>query len=224
MKKNTVIILCAFFIYFISSGVVSQENTFNGKWYTNVGLMTIKVEGSYTSGTFGTDGGNFNGIVSDDGQNLHGNWFVSPSIGPGFNAGRFTMKLSDDGNSFIGRTWHGNNEDERNLIARRVLETSDNFSGMWDTDLGILVMTVQNNHVSGNYEKKNGKIDGTLSQDGKTVEGTWSQAPSYKAPKDSGKFVFSISDDYTKFKCEQWEGDKNGEPDDTWKGKKLEDI
>jgi len=224
MKKNTVIILSLLFLCFINSGVISQENTFNGDWYTNFGLMSIKVEGNYTEGKFGTDGGKFTGIASDDGRELHGNWFVAPSVGPGFTAGKFIMKLSDDGNSFTGRTWHGRDEDDANLIGRRIVETADNFSGMWKTDWGILVMTVRNNQVSGNYENKNGRIEGTLSQDGKTVEGTWSQAPSYRAPKDSGKFVFSISDDGTEFKCEQWAGEKSDDPDDTWKGKKLEDI
>lgn len=219
-----IILLCALFLCFINSGAGSQENAFNGDWYTNFGLMTIKVQGNYTEGTFGTDGGTFTGIASDDGKNLHGNWFVAPSVGPGFTGGKFIMKLSDDGNSFTGKTWHGKNIDERKLIGWKVVETSDNFSGMWKTDWGILIMSVQNNQVAGNYENKDGKIEGTLSQDGKTVEGTWSQAPSYKAPKDCGKFVFSISDDYTKFKCEQWSGEKEGDPDDTWKGEKLEDI
>jgi hypothetical protein len=212
------------FLYFINSGALAQENTFNGDWYTNFGLMSITVQGSYTEGTFGTNGGSFTGIASENGKNLHGNWFVEPSIGPGFTAGKFIMKISDDGKSFTGKTWHGRNADEQKLIGRRSPETSDNFSGMWKTDWGILIMTVENNQVTGIYENNDGKIEGTMSQDGNTVEGNWSQAPSYKAPKDAGKFVFSISDDYIKFKCDQWSGEKEGDPEDNWTGKKLDNI
>jgi len=205
----------------ITACLMAEEKTFQGDWYTNCGVMIIKNQGNYIEGTYGSDGGHFTGLFSEDGKTLSGNWFDPPTFGPGFNAGKFSITLSEDGNSFTGSAWRGFEDNIRKLFGTRVTDTSDNFSGIWDTDRGILIMKAEGNHITGNYEDKDGKIEGIISLDGKTVEGVWSQKPTYKPPKDSGIFIFHFSDD--SFTCEQWIGEKEGDPDNKWKGKRFEE-
>lgn len=74
---------------------------------------------------------------------------------------------------------------------------STSLSGTWSTDWGTLEMTQNGNTVTGTYTHDSGKINGALSGD--TLSGTWSEAPSYSGDRDSGKFVWKISQDSKSF-------------------------
>ncbi|MBN1880736.1 MAG: hypothetical protein JW885_01070 [Deltaproteobacteria bacterium] len=68
------------------------------------------------------------------------------------------------------------------------------FGGGWNTDWwGRLNLTVSGNSVSGTYEESAGRVTGTLSADGKTIDGWWSEAPDYDPPGSAGKFVLTLS-------------------------------
>ncbi len=73
----------------------------------------------------------------------------------------------------------------------------DVLSGSWSTDWGALQLSQSGSTVTGTYTHDSGKIIGTLS--GHTLTGTWSEAPSYAGDQDSGKFVWTISDDFNSF-------------------------
>ena len=47
------------------------------------------------------------------------------------------------------------------------------------------------NKVTGTYENDNGRISGTVSGD--TLEGDWSEAPTYSPPDDAGEIRFNPS-------------------------------
>ena len=74
---------------------------------------------------------------------------------------------------------------------------ADKLIGTYKTAWGDLVLNLKGNTVTGYYSHDNGKISGTIS--GKTVSGTWSEAPTYAGNRDSGKFVWKFTDDFSSF-------------------------
>ena len=95
------------------------------------------------------------------------------------------------------------------------------FAGRWNTNWGLMEITVVGNKVYGHYEHDQGKIEGTLSADGRTVEGIWSEAPTYKPPKDSGKFRLTLSDDGDSFTASWGYGDSATGGSEIWKGTRI---
>ena len=90
------------------------------------------------------------------------------------------------------------------------------FAGLWDTNYGVLTCAVDGQKVNCIYTLNSGKISGTLSLDGKTIEGTWSSAPSYKAPKDAGRVMLSLSADSNSITGQWWHGQDGA--GGTWSG------
>jgi hypothetical protein len=94
--------------------------------------------------------------------------------------------------------------------------TSVSFVGVWKTDFGNVTATQEGNKISVTYTHDNGKIEGTM--EGNVVKGRWSEAPSYKPPRDAGEFEFVIAGDGNAFQgrwCygfegKQWRTDWNG--------------
>ncbi len=90
------------------------------------------------------------------------------------------------------------------------------FAGFWDTDHGVLTCGVDGQKVNCTYTLNSGKIAGTLSPDGKTIEGTWSSAPTYQSPTDAGRVTISLSADGNSITGQWWHGqDSAGGP---WSG------
>ncbi len=98
-------------------------------------------------------------------------------------------------------------------------ELKPTFDGMWKTNFGTLIIKVKGKKVIGMYKNGNGKIEGTLSDDGYTITGRWSEAPDYKAPKHAGRFIFKLSKTGASFKGLWGFGDE--EPDSEWVGRKI---
>jgi|GEM_PF-2338745 len=74
------------------------------------------------------------------------------------------------------------------------------FDGSWNTDWwGKLNLTISGDTVSGTYEESAGRVSGTLSADGKTIDGWWSEAPDYDPPGSAGRFVITLSSDAQSF-------------------------
>lgn len=75
------------------------------------------------------------------------------------------------------------------------LAYAKSFAGKWNSTYGVMELKVQGLRVSGNYAHDKGRIDAVLSQDAKTMKGTWAEAPSYKGSRDAGKMYFKLSSD-----------------------------
>jgi hypothetical protein len=73
--------------------------------------------------------------------------------------------------------------------------TSPGFAGAWDSNFGRVELRVSGNRVAGAYSHDSGRIAGVLSDDGRTLSGTWSEAPSYQPPKDAGRMELTLSPD-----------------------------
>jgi len=90
------------------------------------------------------------------------------------------------------------------------------FEGVWDTNWEVLTFTRDGVTLHGEYTYQSGRIDATLSADGRTMEGTWAESPSYSPPSDSGRVVFTLSADGQTIDGEWWYGsDSYG---GTWTG------
>jgi hypothetical protein len=84
------------------------------------------------------------------------------------------------------------------------------FEGTWDTSFGTLTLSISGNMVTGNYTHDDGRITGTVSPDGRTLTGTWSEAPSYQPPNDAGDVIFTLSPDGKSFTGSWWYGTQSG--------------
>jgi hypothetical protein len=70
------------------------------------------------------------------------------------------------------------------------------LEGRWNTDWwGVLTININGSSATGTYVENQGRISGTLSADGRTIRGWWSEAPSYQRPEDAGIFNITISPD-----------------------------
>jgi pimeloyl-ACP methyl ester carboxylesterase len=82
-----------------------------------------------------------------------------------------------------------------------------NFSGTWNTDFGTMRLSASGSSVTGTYDYQGGKITGAIS--GNTLNGKWSQQPSYNPPNDAGDLQFTLSTDTTSF-TGQWRYGSSG--------------
>lgn len=92
----------------------------------------------------------------------------------------------------------------------------NSFAGTWDTNWGIMTCTVSGASVNCDYTHDSGKINATLSNDGRTMVGQWSESPSYKPPSDGGRVAFTLSDDGNSLSGDWSYGD--GASEGSWTG------
>ncbi len=89
------------------------------------------------------------------------------------------------------------------------------WAGTWIDTMGTQVLTVDGRNVTGVYTDPPIAVsrtgEGTISEDGKVLSGSWSQF---------GPFTFTLSDDGTYFNGTYGYGESNAvdEADDTWNG------
>jgi hypothetical protein len=97
---------------------------------------------------------------------------------------------------------------------------TDAFAGKWLTDFGPMELAISGNDVSGTYEHGGGIMTGTVSDDGSTLLGWWSESPTYQAPEDGGAVIFTLGPDGNSFTGTRWHGPSNG-PGDPWNGVRV---
>jgi len=102
------------------------------------------------------------------------------------------------------------------------LAYAKSFAGKWNSTYGVMKLTVQGLRVSGNYTHDKGRIEAVLSQDGKTMKGTWAESPSYKGSRDAGKMHFTLSSDAKKIDGLWSYGD--AEPTGSWTATRIVDT
>jgi len=109
----------------------------------------------------------------------------------------FTFTLSDDGTYFNGTYGYGMEntiegyEDSWNGTLTTTADAENPWSGSWISELEAITTLNQNgNTVNGTYERPDNTefstLEGTISEDGKTLTGTWT---------DSGLFTLTLPDD-----------------------------
>ncbi|MBT8439007.1 MAG: hypothetical protein KJO91_04710 [Gammaproteobacteria bacterium] len=100
-----------------------------------------------------------------------------------------------------------------NTSKKNMSEVS--FTGRWKTNWGIMTL---NNNGSGNYTHDKGKITGSVN--GRTLKGTWSEAPSYSPPNDAGDVEFTLSEDGDSFSG-KWRYGAKGKFKSGWHGSRV---
>jgi predicted esterase len=135
----TVVLLVA------SAGVRAEESAWSGEWVTDLGLLSLEVNGTKAEGTYGGDG-SLEGKV--DGRSLTLTW----ERGRGSGNGSFAL---DEKGAFFkgswtsrggGGTWRGWKKDPGAAKA----DTAD-FAGTWLTSFGTMVVTQNGSKVTGEY-------------------------------------------------------------------------
>lgn len=86
------------------------------------------------------------------------------------------------------------------------------WSGSWNTNFGVLVMTQSGNSVSGTYSHDSGSLKGTVS--GNTLSGSWVE------DDDKGTFTFTIDSNGKAFNGSWQETSPNPNQSGGWNGKK----
>lgn len=84
-------------------------STYNGKWDTKYGTISLKVKQNKVEGSYSINEGRITGIIK--GKTLKGRWSEKPSYSEPNDAGDVEFSLSDDGKSFKGRWKYGSSDD-----------------------------------------------------------------------------------------------------------------
>lgn len=92
---------------FDAASMDCQPELWSGDWCTTYGTMSLSADGIAVGGRYTWDNGNINGILSEDGCTLSGDWFETPHKTDN-DWGGFEFVLSGD-DAWTG-TWSYNNE------------------------------------------------------------------------------------------------------------------
>lgn len=79
------------------------------------------------------------------------------------------------------------------MTAKSCDPNCQNWTGTWSTNYGGMRLNQSGGTVTGDYDHDQGRILGLVT--GSTLNGTWSEAPSYTGNSDSGRFSFILSND-----------------------------
>lgn len=92
------------------------------------------------------------------------------------------------------------------------------WNGEWQSKWGRMVIVQNGNNITGTYEHDNGKIKGVIQ--GNKLIGTWSEAPTYLPPNDSGEFEMELSTDRQSF-MGKWRYGTTGKWESGWNGNRF---
>lgn len=99
---------------------------FDGKWGTNWGDMTLRVNGNQVTGDYTHDQGKLKGTLSPDGRTITAKWSESPSYRAPNDGGMVKFTMAADGQSFQGIWGYGNNLNQKWWIAKRLSRCPEN--------------------------------------------------------------------------------------------------
>jgi hypothetical protein len=95
------------------------------------------------------------------------------------------------------------------------------WAGAWETSYGRVELRVDGQRVTGRYQYNQGRLEGQISPDGRTLDGRWGEAPSYQPPSKAGAFRFTLNPDGQSFSGGWWSGyAKTGSPN-RWVGERA---
>ncbi len=93
------------------------------------------------------------------------------------------------------------------------------IAGTWATSFGRMEIQQNGSLVTGRYSHDNGRLEGELH--GQQFNGTWSEAPDYAPPRNSGAVQWTISADGNSFRGHWRYGHDGSGWDGVWAGHKL---
>lgn len=180
-----------------AANVTPQENPFNGSWVDDLYTVYIQQQGTDIQGYYepfdpdAYDPGRLIGTLSEDKRVFSGKWTES---------GVSTLKISGDEMSFSGT---GENDHIEGLSepepyeynatrAGKIQDPENIWTGEWTTPRKTYTFTQNGSVISGvnhpqpDIEDESGIMEGTVSNDGKTITINWTE---------TGDFFYRLSDD-----------------------------
>lgn len=91
----------------VATPTTMPSPTWTGVWDTNWGNMELTQSDGSVTGTYEHDQGKIQGTVQEIELRVTGTWSEYPSYAPPDDAGDFEFIMSPDGNSFLGRWRYG---------------------------------------------------------------------------------------------------------------------
>lgn len=178
---------------------LSLTGTATGPWENSATTIT----GTWTGGDLYPCTGEF--ITGDPAYPTTGTFTISMTTSGGKNVVRLVRMPTGYGYIFPAT---GN----RVTSGVSAGSTACDWSGMWETNWGTMMLQQVGDSVTGNYTHDQGRIAGKVV--GTKLIGTWSEYPTYGPPNDSGDMELTISEDCRTF-TGRWrygsEGDWSGE-------------
>ena len=216
MNRLSVFLLVALCCLSFSAG--AQSSGRSGVFSTNFNDMVFFWDGNRITGTYEFRNGRIEGTLN--GHTLTGRWTQDNA------KGRLVFEFNDDFTTFSGKwsyddaepagTWDGKLKSGSGLKPDSG-EGGKKASGRWipagdfSSSFSNIRFRQEDNKVTGTYDHRNGRIEGTLS--GRTLTGRWTQ------DNGKGRFVFVFNDDFTAF-TGKWSYN-DAEPTGTWDGKLI---
>lgn len=157
------------------------------------------------------ESGDYKGCIDDylEGFNLTPNmWNVN------------TDKTVNNAGEIYREAVKKNKEQSSKTRTPEEISHAKGFEGKFNSEWGELDMKVDGARVTASYPHDQGRIEAVLSEDGKTMTGTWAEAPTYKGPKDGGKVTFTISPD--KKSIDGLWGYGDAAPTKKWNGSRID--
>ncbi|MDD1729207.1 MAG: hypothetical protein LUQ50_09060 [Methanospirillum sp.] len=178
-----------------------QSDRYTEKYIQNGTVLT----GQYIlTSSDKSDAGSIKGRVSEDGKTVTGTWEE---------AGDLTLVLGDDNRTLSGtRAYQIDNEIYSAIYHDQIMD------GIWNSENHTMSLYQENSAVYGSYVSLNlltgesGYITGTISEDGKKINGTFVE---------SGNFSFTLSEDQTFFNGTFTYGNGKSKELDTWNAVRI---
>jgi hypothetical protein len=104
------------------------------------------------------------------------------------------------------------------LVARPGAGAAGTWTGIWQTDLGVMELSQSGSRVHGTFGTDQGRIVGMVK--GAVLSGTWVDAPTFKAPDDGGAAHLTMSADGQSFTGRRRHGSKGAWS--PWTGTRVE--
>lgn len=190
---------------------IREQVTYHGRLLDGDTTTVVLKDGTQElSGTI-CDGGNRIAWVDSEWVR---NGARPTGIGPGTQTG------GPDGGSNTGTT-DGQNGANDKQPTQEQLQYVGGFAGRWSSNWGVMTLQVSGVTVTGEYTHDKGRIEATLGADGKTMAGTWSEAPDYRPPGNAGKVTLELSSDGNSLQGRWGYGDSLS---GNWTGTRIKDT
>lgn len=212
MNRLTVFLLAALCCLTLSAGAQNSGKT--GVFTTDFNDMVFSWNGNKVTATYEYRDGRIEGTLS--GRTLTGRWTQNNG------KGRLVFEFNEDFTEFTGK-WSYNDAEPTSSgwngklkpgtgsgLKSRGGKVSSIPTGEFSSDFNAMRFRQDGNKVTGTYDYRNGRIEGTLS--GHTLTGRWTQDNA------KGRIRFEFNDDFTAF-TGKWSYNDDEPTSSKWDGK-----
>jgi len=204
--RTPFVFLC--FVIALVNSLQAAEPTFAGEWDTTYGRMSLKADGKTVSGHYTYAGGDMNSVTGTQNGRTLTFTYTEPGV-----TGEGLFTLSADGASFDGQWRPNGSETWGQWSGRRVQAQQRDFSGVWQTDYGMMRLVQKSGKVEGCYN-----FHGRATVTGEAKDDTLTFT--YREPDGTdGRGEFKLAADRASF-AGTWKPSRG--TGGVWKGRRVE--